>query len=103
LIDQQKRMDLRARAGGKCKVCGKLLPLDGPIGVRGEAAHRIAKAKWTLKRYGEEVIDDLRNLEWTCHDHNSAVLITFNPVERERLVDEIRGESRNSRPDRLGA
>ena len=90
MIDQEKRRFVRDRAGGKCKICGRERPLNWPLEIRGEAAHRVAKTRWTLKRWGEDVIDDPDNLEWTCAEHNSAVLITYKPVEREALMQRIR-------------
>ncbi len=90
MINQEKRQAVRQRAGGECVICHRELPLDG-VG-HGEAAHKVAKTTWTLRRYGEEVIDHLDNLEWTCARHNSAVLITFKPVERDALMQRIAEE-----------
>ncbi len=95
MIDQAKRQWVRDRSGGCCVVCKMPKPLDGPPGVRGEVAHKVAKTTWTLRRYGEEAIDHTDNLEWTCAGHNSAVLITFKPVEREALMARIREKVRD--------
>ena len=91
MIDSIKRAIVCARADSLCEVCGVPRPLLGPWGVRGEVAHRVAKGKskksWTLRKYGEEALDHLANLAWTCPGKcNSAVLITYKPVQREALM-----------------
>lgn len=43
-----------------------------------------------LTMYGEQWIDHIDNLVWTCPGKcNSSVLITFNPVARGKLMAEI--------------
>ena len=99
MIDDAKRRAVCDRDGGMCVVCHTYRPLHGPLGARGETAHRVAKTKWTLRRYGEERIDHIDNLAWTCHGKcNDAVLITFAPVPREALMKHIQEVLDDDRP-----
>ena len=91
MIDADKRHEVCRRANAFCQVCGAARPENGPWGIRGECAHIVAKTKWTLRKYGEEVIDHVDNLRWTCHGAcNDAVLITYRTAEVERHVAAIR-------------
>jgi len=87
MIDAEKRWRVRQRAQGYCTVCGKLRPLYGPD--KGEVAHIVAKVGWAVRLYGEEAIDHVENLTWTCPEHNSRVLITFRPVPRSKHMERI--------------
>ena len=90
MIDDDKRRLVYARAGRLCEVCHVARPLHGPWGIRGEVAHRVANTKWCRERYGEDMLDHVDNLAWTCPGRcNDAVLITFKPVARERLMTDI--------------
>ncbi len=90
MVDDEKRMMVRHRAGGMCEVCGVTRPLHGTVGVRGEVAHKVAKVDWALKRYGETIIDHVDNLAWTCPGKcNGKVLITFKKVPRDKLMTDI--------------
>ncbi len=74
--------------GGQCAVCGKML-LDGTP----QLAHRIPQSEMFLQKYGEAVIHHEKNLVLVCSGKcNDSVLIQNNPVEIQRLIDEIEGE-----------
>ena len=91
MITSETRAAVYARAGGFCEVCGTYRTFDGPWGIRGQCAHRVARTKWAVKKYGEEVIDHPDNLAWTCPGKcNDAVLITFKTAQREALMAAIR-------------
>jgi len=82
---QEKKIELYLANNGACEVCGK--PTNTPDG---QLAHRIAKSKWALKKYGSEVIDSVDNLAFVCSLHcNSAVLITAD-LKVEQLVEKIK-------------
>jgi hypothetical protein len=87
LETHEQRLAIYERDGGICQFCGK------PVDINSfQVAHRIAAAKWCYKKYGKEVIDHPLNKActhaWACND---GMLITNNPVEREKLVDRILG------------
>ena len=93
MITEEIRWVVYMRAHGRCEVviggkrCNRQLEWDGPN--KGEAAHRVARSKPMIRKYGIGRIDHPMNLVWACPEHNSAVLITFNPIEREKLMKEI--------------
>ncbi len=82
----EMRLRIYRRDNGVCRFCGD--PVDeGDF----EIAHRIAEVDWAIEKYGWNVIDHDLNKALTHRDRcNSGMLITFNPVEREKLVSEIR-------------
>lgn len=88
LDKQQERLAIYYRDGGICQHCGR------PVGINEfQLAHRIARAKWAIKKYGLEVIEHPLNKATTHAGRcNDGVLITFRPVEREKLVARIRKE-----------
>ena len=55
-------------------------------------AHRIAKTKANIRKYGQDVIHHRYNLVPVCSDQgcNDAFNIGNNPVEAEKLVARIR-------------
>jgi hypothetical protein len=85
LETHEQRLAIYERDGGLCVHCGHYVSINDF-----QVAHRIARTVWTLKKYGREIIEHPLNKACThpgaCND---AVLITFRPVERELLVDEI--------------
>jgi hypothetical protein len=79
------KMSLYLATDGACEVCGKLTNFND-----GQLAHKIAKSKWALKKYGSEVIDSRENLAFVCSLHcNSAVLVTAD-LQIENLVNRIK-------------
>lgn len=83
---EEKRQDIFDLADGLCKVCGE------PVNRFGTAqlAHRIAKTKPNIKKYGNEIINHKNNLVPVCSlKCNASVNIGFNPVCVSKLVDNI--------------
>lgn len=81
----EERLAIYARDCGICQYCGR------PVDINSfQVAHRIARTKAMLKKYGREVIEHPLNKACThpgaCND---GVLITFNPVARKALIDKI--------------
>ena len=73
---------------GRCEVCG--VPLSGK---QPQLAHRIAKKKMWIAKYGAEVIDHEMNLALVCGlQCNSAVLIDMKDLPREELAEKIKTE-----------
>lgn len=67
-------------SGGCCQVCGARLSCPGQL------AHRIAKSKMNIKKYGLDIIDSSANLVLVCGLRcNSAVLVA-TPRERAEIV-----------------
>lgn len=63
---------------GQCKVCGL---------YRRTIAHRIAKTKGNIKKYGWYIIYHNFNLVIACNgDHNDSFNIGFKPKICERLI-----------------
>ena len=88
-VDKQaERLQIYYRDGGICQYCGR------PVGINEfQLAHRIARAKWAIKKYGLEVIEHpLNKLVTHAGKCNDLVLITYRPVQREELVAKIREE-----------
>jgi hypothetical protein len=85
LETHEQRLAIYERDGGICQFCGK------PVDINSfQVAHRIARADWTIKKYGREIIEHPLNKACThAGKCNDGMLITFRPVEREVLVDEI--------------
>ena len=84
-IDDQ-RWALYHRANGRCEVCDAVLPVE-----KGEMAHRIAKSRVNIQRFGEGVVHHLLNLMWACAGAcNDACNIGFKTVPVETLVRQIR-------------
>jgi hypothetical protein len=81
----EERLAIYKRDHGLCACCS--LPVDINSFT---VAHRIARTKAMLKKYGREVIEHPLNKACThpgvCND---GVLITFQPVAREVLIDKI--------------
>lgn len=88
----EQRLAIYERDGGICQYCGKPVAIDAFT-----VAHRIARTRWAVARYGADVIEHPLN-KVTTHPGrcNDGVLITFRPVEREELVARIR-QAINSR------
>ena len=84
-IDDQ-RWALYHRANGRCEVCDAVLSIE-----KGEMAHRIAKSRVNIQRFGEGVVHHLLNLMWACAGNcNSACNIGMKTVPVANLVREIR-------------
>ncbi len=80
------RLYIFNKAGNKCEVCGKRITPQ-----TGQVAHRMAKSKANLKKYGKSIINHPYNLRATCSLRcNSAVLIDNKPIEKEQLVEAIK-------------
>jgi hypothetical protein len=82
----EERLELYERDNGICVFCKK------PVLVNDfQVSHLIANAKWARKKYGGCVIDHPLNKACThpgkCND---GMLITFNPVKTNELVEKIR-------------
>jgi len=84
MITEEIRWAVYMRAHGRCDVCGVVLSWQ-----TGQAAHRVARTKWAIRKWGADCIDHPGNLAWTCPECNDAVLITNRPIEREALMKEI--------------
>lgn len=81
----EKRLAIYARDGGICQYCGR------PVDISSfTVAHRIARTKAMLKKYGREIIEHPLN-KATTHPGacNDGILITFQPVAMEALIDKI--------------
>lgn len=84
LEDTKQR--LADRCGWRCEVCGRPI-LDG----QPQLAHRIAKSKANLAKYGEAVIHHDLNLAMVCClKCNDAVLVS-KPDTVAELLAEIQG------------
>jgi len=82
--EEQKRQ-MHIECGGICETCGKFVPL-----AEAEAAHRIAKAKWALSKYGKDVIHHRFNLAITHPGRcNSAVQIMPESIQAKELIKRI--------------
>jgi hypothetical protein len=69
----------------RCFTCGEFLLWD-----EAQAAHRIHKAKWLLKKYGAEVMHHRFNIRIThSGDCNSAVMIMPESLPALKLISEI--------------
>lgn len=81
--EQKERIYCEQR--GKCFTCKKPLKWN-----EAQAAHRIHKAKWLLKKYGPEVIHHRFNIRIThsgaCND---AVMIMPESEPAKQLISEI--------------
>lgn len=86
LDKQAERLQIYYRDGGICQYCGR------PVGINEfQLAHRIARTKWAVRKYGWEVIEHpLNKLVTHAGRCNDGVLITYRPVQREELVAKIR-------------
>jgi 5-methylcytosine-specific restriction endonuclease McrA len=87
LETHEQRLAIYERDGGICAYCGK------PVDINSfTVAHRIARTVWTLKKYGREIIEHPLNKACThagaCND---GMLVTNNPIEREKIVIAILG------------
>ena len=86
LETHEQRLKIYERDEGTCRYCRKAVDINSF-----QVAHRIARTKAMLNKYGREVIEHPLNKACThpgaCND---GMLITFRPVERERLAQAIR-------------
>lgn len=81
---EDRRQELFAKAWFKCQHCGGSIYAHGTP----QLAHRIAKTKSNLKKYGPLVIHHTRNLAVVCQVEpcNSAMNIGNNPGATMELV-----------------
>lgn len=82
----EERLAIYARDCGICQYCGR------PVDINSfTVAHRIARTKAMLKKYGREVIEHPLN-KATTHPGvcNDLIQCTNKPVAREDLVQIIR-------------
>lgn len=83
------RADVFARDGYVCQYCGESIFKNGTPQI----AHKLARTKANIKKYGECVINHSRNLASTCslfcNDHMN---IGYRTAEAEELADKIRDE-----------
>lgn len=83
---RETRFNVAVRAGYRCEVCGKSLPID-----KGQLAHRIPQRASFIAKFGGGVIHHNMNLRWTCAGNcNDAVSIGGSPAEQDLLADKIR-------------
>jgi hypothetical protein len=91
----EKKKRIYQERGYSCEVCDKLISL-----AESQLAHRIAKSKPNLKKYGPEIIHHPKNLVLTCSDNfgrcNDSVNIGQNPEEIKKLLKEIKNEDNNT-------
>ena len=82
--EEQKRK-IWMQQGGRCAECKLPLPWE-----ESQAAHRIPKHKWIIKKYGAEVIHHRFNIKVThCGNCNDAVMIMPESVPALKLIKEI--------------
>jgi len=86
LESHEQRLAIYARDCGLCAYCGR------PVDINSfTAAHRIARTKAMIHKYGHDVIEHPMNKACThpgaCND---LIQCTNRPVERENLVQVIR-------------
>jgi len=82
---EEQKMLLYNMQHGLCETCGK--PVKW---AEAQAAHRIPKHKWLLKKYGTEVIHHRFNLAIThCGNCNDAVMIMPESLQAKRLIERI--------------
>ena len=67
-------------SGGCCQVCGQRL--SGP----GQLAHRIAKSKPNIKKYGLAIVDAPANLALVCGLRCNASVLVRTPRETAEIV-----------------
>jgi 5-methylcytosine-specific restriction endonuclease McrA len=82
----EERLAIYERDHGLCAYCGR------PVDINSfTVAHRIARTKAMLKKYGREVIEHPLN-KATTHPGacNDLIQCTNRPVEREHLASLIR-------------
>jgi len=78
----EQRLSIYARDCGLCAYCGR------PVDINSfTVAHRIARAKWAIAKYGRDVIEHPLN-KATTHPGacNDLIQCTNRPVERENLA-----------------
>jgi len=82
----EQRLKIYERDEGTCRYCKKAVDINSF-----QVAHLISRSKWCIKLYGSEVIEHMDN-KATTHPGacNDGVLITFDPVAREKLAQDIR-------------
>lgn len=89
---EEKKKRIYYMKGGTCEVCGKVIPY-----AEAQLAHRIAKTRPNIKKYGKNVINHPLNLALTCSDRfgrcNDACNIGNNPVKVAKLLGEILNDS----------
>lgn len=85
---EDKKQWIYFSRGGECEVCGKTIPYN-----EAQLAHRIAKSKPNLAKYGKEIINHPINLALTCSDKfgrcNDSVNIGNNPGAILDILSEI--------------
>jgi len=92
--EQENIQEMKARKlseqNGRCAGCGELFKVSDKI----ELAHKIPQRRWTIKKYGKEIIHHELNMELThSGDCNSAVQMSPNKTELiEAHVEAIRQE-----------
>lgn len=85
-LDRDATMEIYARALWRCEVCGKSVRHYGTP----QLAHRIARTKANIKRYGREVICHPSNLAPVCSLRcNDACNVGNNPRKAREIVDLI--------------
>lgn len=84
---EELRQKVFQRDNWICQSCGKSIYVHGTPQV----AHRICKSKVHLKKYGPEIIHHSLNMVSVCSigKCNDKWNVGNNPVEREKLIDEI--------------
>jgi hypothetical protein len=85
-LEANERKEYEIATQGICPVCGRSLRAGIP-----QYAHKIAKTKANITRYGKEVINHRYNMVLVCSlECNSACNVGGKPKEAERLAAYIR-------------
>lgn len=83
--EEQKRQ-IHTQQKGLCAFCKKPVPIG-----EAQAAHKIAKHKWIVKKYGDRVINHRFNLRITHSGRcNDGIMIMPESEQAQQLIAEIK-------------
>ncbi len=81
---EEQKMSIYVEQKGICPVCKKRMKYS-----ESQAAHRIPKYSWLIKKYSEAVIHHRFNIKITHAQCNSAVMIMPESVPALELIKDI--------------